>query len=80
MNKGYTTDGSVRGTCGHVHKTIASAMQCLQRDRNSCGRLGGGAYSDRDIVRLDGGELTGDDIDALDSYYSRLDTTQGDER
>lgn len=46
----YTTIGSVRGTCGHNHRTIAAAYRCCQRDHNACAGLGGGAYSDRYIV------------------------------
>ena len=48
--KGFTTYGSVRGCCGHLHKTIAAAETCLQRDQNGCGGQGG--YSDREVVEV----------------------------
>lgn len=32
----YTTEGSVRGTCGHTHRTIEAAYACAARDRAGC--------------------------------------------
>ncbi len=53
-NKLYTTWGSVRGDCGHAHKTVKKAMACLQRDRNDCASLpGGNCYSDREIRAIE---------------------------
>ena len=49
----YTTWGSVRGDCGHVHRTLDAAIACLERDRRQCSRLGGGAYSDRHVRELE---------------------------
>jgi len=43
----YTTWGSVRGCCGHAHRTLSGAERCLNRDRLGCFRQGG--YSDRQI-------------------------------
>ena len=55
----YTTDGSVRGSCGHKHKSPRTAQECLERDNRGCRRqCGPTAYSDRAIVRSDGLELT----------------------
>jgi hypothetical protein len=48
----YTTLGSVRGGCGHAHRTIGGALRCLQRDINGC--HGQGGYSDRELVGPDG--------------------------
>ena len=48
----YTTTGDVRGRCGHRHKSLRTATACLLRDQAACCRLGGGAYSDRQVVRL----------------------------
>ena len=48
--KRYTTDGDVRGTCGHMHRTREAAARCLTRDQHACGRQGG--YSDRQIVEV----------------------------
>ena len=50
----YTTSGSVRGGCGHSHRTISGALRCLNHDVASCHGLGGGAYSDRELVGQDG--------------------------
>lgn len=47
----YSTKGSVRGACGHRHRTLGGAIACLRRDRAGCKRQGG--YSDR-IVYEDG--------------------------
>ena len=44
----YTTDGSVRGGCGHRHTTLRSAQACCDRDGAGCGSQGG--YSDREVV------------------------------
>ncbi len=54
----YTCKGSVRGECGHTHRTLVGAARCLHRDQRACTSLGGGAYSDRTIVRTDGEEMS----------------------
>lgn len=51
----YTTWGSVRGCCGHLHLTREGAEQCLARDRRSCRRQGG--VSDRTLRRIEGETL-----------------------
>ncbi len=48
--KGYITIGSVRGWCGHVHRTELGAVRCLARDRRGC--RGQGGYSDRNVVNI----------------------------
>jgi len=45
---GYATEGDVRGSCGHVHRNLMTAMDCLKRDRDACKSVGG--YSDRHVV------------------------------
>ena len=52
----YTTQGRVRGTCGHRHRSIDTAVRCLNRDRSGCRSQGG--YSDRQVMRVDGSDLT----------------------
>ena len=37
--------GSIRGACGHKHRTHAAAYQCSKDDREGCKSQGG--YSDR---------------------------------
>ena len=49
----YTTKGSVRGCCGHRHKTIRTALDCLARDQTACHNFGVGCYSDRQVRRVD---------------------------
>lgn len=60
----YTTTGSVRGDCGHRHRTDTGALACLQRDRAGCRRQGG--YSDRRIVALGGAP----EVDVVDGYLA----------
>ena len=58
-NTTYTTDGSVRGSCGHRHRSIRLAVQCQRRDQRQCSVVGG--YSDRRVVRTDGRPLSEDE-------------------
>lgn len=51
----YTTEGPVRGTCGHRHRTPQAARRCAERDHRDVQRgHGPHAYSDRKVVRVDG--------------------------
>jgi hypothetical protein len=61
----YTTTGSVRGCCGHKHRTLGGAVKCLQRDTAGCNSQGG--YSDRTVCHHDGSELADDDQEIVDS-------------
>jgi len=63
----YTTKGPVRGSCGHNHRTIATACKCMQRDQSGCRSQGG--YSDREVVRADGEELTEDEFLAMEHHW-----------
>lgn len=49
--KGYTTQGNIRGQCGHLHKTAEAAAQCQDRDNVGCRKQGG--YSDRYVAIVD---------------------------
>lgn len=51
----YETSGPVRGSCGHKHRSIRTAIRCLLRDARDCKRAGG--YSDRKVRREDGEEF-----------------------
>ena len=44
----YTTAGSVRGSCGHKHRSHAAAERCLAQDQRGCESQGG--YSDRRVI------------------------------
>jgi hypothetical protein len=61
----FTTHGSVRGSCGHAHRSLETACKCLRQDQRNCKSLGG--YSDRDVVRNDGQQL--DDSEQEYVYY-----------
>jgi hypothetical protein len=63
----YTTIGSVRGSCGHAHRTIGAALACANRDNRAVKRgNGSSSYSDRGVVRSDGQRLTEREQEALD--------------
>jgi hypothetical protein len=59
----YSVYGSVRGNCGHKHRTIEAAHACFMRDAASCQRVGG--YSDRWSLRtyVDGHQIDTSDDD-----------------
>lgn len=59
----YTTKGSVRGSCGHNHRTISAACKCAAEDMAACQKQGG--YSDRSVCRTDGEELDEGEIAEL---------------
>lgn len=48
MRTYYYTHGSVRGSCGHVHRRRFAAQKCLDRDKAGCRAQGG--YSDRVVM------------------------------
>lgn len=54
----YTTRGSVCGGCDHKHGSLRAAHDCLKRHQNAIARHNTrGAYSDRQVVRVDGVRL-----------------------
>lgn len=65
----YTTIGSVRGSCGHTHRTYGGAMACLRRDQARCAAVGG--YSDRHVASSDG---------SLEAEYETLTDDEQTER
>lgn len=50
----YTLTGSVRGNCGHKHRTLRAAANCSVDDQKACKAAGG--YSDRQLRVIDDGE------------------------
>lgn len=50
----WTTVGSVRGCCGHAHRSEDTAYRCLAGDRDGCASQGG--YSDRRVIDVSGGD------------------------
>ena len=66
MKEYYTTKGSVRGECGHKHKTPEAAIACCDKDRRGCAEQNG--YSDREVhVVVDGVYERYDDFDPCDA-------------
>ena len=51
----YTCYGSVRGGCGHKHRSRQTAERCAYRDQNDCQSVRG--YSDRRVLPVDSEEL-----------------------
>lgn len=51
MKKYWTTEGNVRGCCGHHHRSVETAIDCLARDHRGCESVGG--YSDRRVIEVD---------------------------
>jgi len=71
MNTFYIAHGSVRGSCGHKHRTIDAAEACRGRDAQLCHNLGGGAYSDRSVMAVEDGyrrPLTEEEAECLIQY------------
>lgn len=67
----YTTIGPLRGRCGHQHKTIESAVKCLDEDEAWCRERGVGGHTDRRIVVLGAGpkrELNHTEQEAVAAY------------
>jgi hypothetical protein len=50
MKRYWTTEGNIRGSCGHKHRSHKAALDCLDRDRAGCASQGG--YSDRRVVAV----------------------------
>lgn len=63
----YTTIGSVRGCCGHRHRSAEAAERCLDRDRARCAEHGG--YSDRTVVAGESPVGVLADIDTGEPYH-----------
>lgn len=46
----YDATGDVRGSCGHLHRTIRTAYNCARRDHQACRAIpGGNSYGDRRV-------------------------------
>ena len=62
----YHAIGSVRGSCGHRHRSLRTACKCLRKDELDCESVGG--YSDRHIERTDETDLSEYDLDFIRFY------------
>jgi hypothetical protein len=69
----YTTEGPLRGRCGHKHKDIESAVDCLDSDEAVCVARGG--HTDRQIFVVGRGvkrELDEHERAAIDVYRAAV--------
>lgn len=65
----WTTEGSVRGSCGHRHRTEDAADACIAIDDRGCKRGNGyNSYSDRRIVPIYGAGATSIDTTSYGRY------------
>ena len=53
----YRCVGSVRGWCGHKHRSLDAAVRCRRGDDNGCALQGG--YSDRVVYLYAGNKRQG---------------------
>ena len=70
MKPVYYTEGSVRGSCPHMHRSLRAAARCVADDMKGCARQGG--YSDRDLVRVGGWPSSAERLDDLHQYEAWL--------
>ena len=52
-NEYWTTEGNIRGSCGHRHRDKETATKCLKSDKKACRKLSSGltrCYSDRELI------------------------------
>ncbi len=66
----YRTDGDVRGTCGHKHRSLRTAAKCIHADRVACEGMSG--YSDRRVVRANGESVTESEYYAAESFLAEF--------
>ena len=69
----YTTHGPLRGKCGHRHKNLDGAIDCLDEDEALCVSRGG--HTDRQIFAVGPGgrrSLNDDELAAMAAYRAAL--------
>ena len=49
----YTTWGRALHGCGHLHKTVETARQCIRKNQRDCERQCSGGYTDREVREVD---------------------------
>lgn len=65
----YQAVGSVRGNCGHHHRTLSGLARCILADQRDCRAAGG--YSDRYPRYSDGEQLSERDNAAYEAAYDQ---------
>jgi hypothetical protein len=73
----FTTQGPLRGACGHKHKNLESAADCLGEDEARCVVRGG--HTDREIFVLEGSsrrKLTAAEVEAVHDYLMQNSTAR----
>lgn len=74
----YYAEGSVRGACGHRHRTIESVARCIARDQFGCADQGG--FSDRYVRTNDWRQLDAQQRDDIAARVAdELDRLSGTE-
>lgn len=68
--KTYIVAGPVRGEISQ-HRTISGAYLSMRKDQNSCSSLGGGSYSDVEIIRADGETLSYSEREEIEDLRDR---------
>jgi hypothetical protein len=68
MSTTYHLYGSVRGSCGHKHKSIEAARRCYLKDSKGCKFQGG--YSDMKPFVMENGKSRGLTQEEYDRYMS----------
>lgn len=66
----YIIKGSVRGTLSS-HRTISGAFRSMRKDQKACASLGGGAYSDVEIERADGEEMSDEEMGEIETLQDQ---------
>lgn len=65
----YTTEGALHGKCGHKHKNLDGAVDCIDAHEALC--VARGAHSDRKIFAIGPGmkrDLNEDELAAAVAY------------
>lgn len=69
MTQHYEAIGSVRGSCGHHHRSVRTAQDCAERDQSGCASQGG--YSDRHAHLIEDGVDQGRVEEDVDDIHAR---------
>lgn len=74
----YETAGSVRGSCGHRHRSEDTARRCLRHDQEGCAQQGG--YSDRRVVQQPGDYDCPSDGELEDETAAEIEAAEAERR
>jgi hypothetical protein len=63
----FETRGPTRGSCGHQHPDVESALSCLRADQAACDASG--AFSDRQIIPIHSAAPRGERLAAVRALH-----------